>query len=144
MPLSEYEQRVLEQMERELTSDDPRLATTLTSTTSRSATRYVVAGIGLVVGLLTLVLGAAKSVPWVGVLGFMIMFASVTYALTPPKRRTVGPLGTVSESGAINPPKGRKSNGSAQARQVPVQQQPKRRGSFMERLEARWDRRRGA
>ncbi|MGO1278398.1 MAG: DUF3040 domain-containing protein, partial [Cellulosimicrobium funkei] len=29
MPLSEYEQRVLEQMERALTSDDPRLANTL-------------------------------------------------------------------------------------------------------------------
>ncbi|MBU4215043.1 MAG: DUF3040 domain-containing protein, partial [Actinobacteria bacterium] len=30
MPLSEYEQRVLEQMERHLSTDDPRLANTLT------------------------------------------------------------------------------------------------------------------
>lgn len=144
MPLSEYEQRVLEQMERELTSDDPRLATTLTSTTSRSGVRYVIAGLGLVVGLLTLVLGAAKSVPWVGVVGFIVMFAAVTYALTPPKRRVVGPLGTVSDSGGINPPKSRKSNGSSKTKSAPTKQQPKRHGSFMERLEARWDRRRGA
>lgn len=134
MPLSEYEQRVLEQMERELTSDDPRLATTLTSTTSRSGARYVVAGLGLVAGLLALVLGAAQSVPWVGVLGFIIMFAAVTYALTPPKRRAVGPLGTVSESGRVTPAKAAKSSKG----------KPKRHGSFMERLEARWDRRRGA
>ena len=144
MPLSEYEQRVLEQMERELTSDDPRLATTLTSTTSRSGARYVVAGLGLVVGLLALVLGAAQSVPWVGVLGFMIMFAAVTYALTPPKRRVVGPLGTVAESGGINPRKSRTSNGSSTTKAAPTKKQPKRHGSFMERLEARWDRRRGA
>ena len=144
MPLSEYEQRVLEQMERELTSDDPRLATTLTSTTSRSGARYVIAGIGLVVGLLTLVLGAAKSVPWVGVIGFVIMFAAVTYALTPPKRRTVGPLGTVSASGEIKPAKARTSNGSSGAKPASAGRQPKSRGSFMTRLEARWDRRRGA
>ncbi|WP_093183179.1 DUF3040 domain-containing protein [Sanguibacter gelidistatuariae] len=142
MPLSEYEQRVLEQMERELTSDDPRLATTLTSTTSRSGARYVIAGIGLVVGLLALVLGAAQSVPWVGVIGFVIMFAAVTYALTPPKRRPVGPLGTVSESGSINPTKAGTSNGS-RSRSGPAPQRPQNRGSFMHRLEERWDRRRG-
>ena len=35
MPLSEYEQRVLEQMERQLASDDPRLANTLTQRRQR-------------------------------------------------------------------------------------------------------------
>ena len=143
MPLSEYEQRVLEQMERELTSDDPRLATTLTSTTSRSGVRYVVAGVGLVVGLLALVLGAAQSVPWVGVIGFVIMFAAVTYALTPPKKRTVGPLGTVTASGTVKPSKAGSSNGSAGSTSGPAPQRPKSRGSFMRRLEERWDRRRG-
>ena len=143
MPLSEYEQRVLEQMERELTSDDPRLATTLTSSTSRSGMHYVVAGIGLVAGLLTLVLGAANSVPWVGVIGFVIMFASVTYALTPPKRRSVGPLGTVTSSGGIKPAKSRSSKRSSAATSPSANRQPKSHGSFMARLEERWDRRRG-
>ena len=46
MPLSEYEQRVLEQMERQLTSDDPRLANTLTQRGRRPFGRYVIAGVG--------------------------------------------------------------------------------------------------
>ena len=58
MPLSEYEQRVLEQMERQLTSDDPRLANTLTQRGHRPFGRYVIAGVGASVGLLLLVLGA--------------------------------------------------------------------------------------
>lgn len=143
MPLSEYEQRVLEQMERELTSDDPRLATTLTSTTSRSGVRYVIAGLGLVAGLLALVLGVAMSVPWVGVIGFVIMLAAVSYAFTPPKKRHVGPIGTVSESGAINPTKARTSNGSSRPAPDSAPQKRKSHGSFMQRLEQRWDRRRG-
>ena len=52
MPLSEYEQRVLEQMERQLTSDDPRLANTLTQRGHRPFGRYVIAGVGASVGLL--------------------------------------------------------------------------------------------
>ncbi|MBI9115474.1 DUF3040 domain-containing protein [Sanguibacter suaedae] len=140
MPLSEYEQRVLEQMERELTSDDPRLATTLKSTAPRSGTRYVVAGVGLVVGLLALVVGVAQSVPWVGVVGFVIMFSAVTYALAQPARRQVvtGPIGTVSADGAIRRPTGRRGGGG----QGPRRGAASSRGSFMERLEERWDRRR--
>lgn len=143
MPLSEYEQRVLEQMERELTSDDPRLATTLTSTSTRSGVRYVIAGLGLVAGLLALVLGVAMTVPWVGVIGFVIMLAAVSYAFTPPKKRPVGPIGTVSESGAINPAKARTSNGSSRPGPGSAPQKRKSHGSFMQRLEQRWDRRRG-
>ncbi len=70
MPLSEYEQRVLEQMERALTSDDPRLANTLQSSGRKPVLRYVIAGVGLVVGLLVLVLGAANSNVVLGVVGF--------------------------------------------------------------------------
>lgn len=76
MPLSEYEQRVLEQMERQLTSDDPRLANTLTRRGGRHhVRRYVVAGVGAAVGLLLLVVGAASSQAWVGAIGFVVMFA---------------------------------------------------------------------
>lgn len=140
MPLSEYEQRVLEQMERELTSDDPRLATTLKSTAPRSGTRYVIAGVGLVVGLLALVVGVAQSVPWVGVVGFVIMFSAVTYALAQPARRdaATGPIGTVSADGGIRRAQGRRGrSGSAPGRGASSS-----RGSFMQRLEERWEKRR--
>lgn len=134
MPLSEYEQRVLEQMERALTSDDPRLANTMQSTGRRSPLRYVLAGLGVVVGLLVLVLGAATSQTWVGVVGFVLMFAGVAFAFAAPRRRR-GPLGTVDAQGNVTPvagAKGAKSAGRAS----------KKSGSFLTRLEERWDRRR--
>lgn len=132
MPLSEYEQRVLEQMERALTSDDPRLANTLQSSGRRSPLRYVLVGLGVVVGLLLLVLGAATSRTWLGVIGFVLMFAGVTFAFAAPRKKEAGPVGLVNRDGTVRP---------GQARQ-------KRRGGgggyagFLSRLEERWDRRR--
>ncbi|GEK20632.1 DUF3040 domain-containing protein [Cellulomonas xylanilytica] len=127
MPLSEYEQRVLEQMERQLTSDDPRLANTLTQRGHRPFGRYVIAGVGASVGLLLLVLGAANSLPWLGVIGFVVMFAAVAFAFAAPHRASgprSGPHGVVQSDGKVKPT----------ARQKP---------GFMSRLEERWERRRG-
>ena len=130
MPLSEYEQRVLEQMERQLTSDDPRLANTLTQRGHRPFGRYVIAGVGASVGLLLLVLGAANSLPWLGVIGFVVMFAAVAYAFAAPHRSAghrSGPRGVVQSDGQVKP-----STSPARQKQ-----------SFMSRLEERWERRRG-
>ena len=129
MPLSEYEQRVLEQMERQLTSDDPRLANTLTQRGHRPFGRYVIAGVGASVGLLLLVLGAANSLPWLGVIGFVVMFAAVAFAFAAPHRSSghrSGPRGVVQADGQVKP--------ASPARQ---------KSSFMSRLEERWERRRG-
>jgi hypothetical protein len=120
MPLSEYEQRVLEQMERQLTSDDPRLANTLTQRGHRPFGRYVIAGVGASVGLLLLVLG---------VIGFVVMFAAVAFAFAAPHRSSghrSGPRGVVQADGQVKP--------SSPGRQ---------KSSFMSRLEERWERRRG-
>ncbi|QZN84472.1 DUF3040 domain-containing protein [Cellulomonas sp. C5510] len=125
MPLSEYEQRVLEQMERQLTSDDPRLANTLTSRGRKPVLRYVLGGIGAVAGLLLLVGGAAASEVWLGVLGFVVMFASVAIAFTRLRGGSAsGPTGVV------------RPDGSTTARPAP------RKKGFMNRMEDRWDRRR--
>ncbi len=132
MPLSEYEQRVLEQMERQLASDDPRLANTLTQRGRRAVGRYVVAGIGAALGLLLLVIGAAGSMPLLGVLGFIVMFAAVAYAFARPHRAS-GPTGVVADDGSV-----RKASGHKQAQG----RRPKGQG-FMARMEDRWDRRRG-
>lgn len=131
MPLSEYEQRVLEQMERQLASDDPRLANTLTQRGRRAVGRYVVAGIGAALGLLLLVIGAAGSLPLLGVLGFIVMFAAVAYAFARPHRPS-GPTGVVTDDGSVRKASGRK----------PSPGRPKGQG-FMARMEERWDRRRG-
>ena len=69
MPLSEYEQRVLEQMERQLTSDDPKLVNTFQGRGHSSLRRWLLTGTGALVGLTVLVIGAATSQPIVGVLG---------------------------------------------------------------------------
>jgi uncharacterized membrane protein len=135
MPLSEYEQRVLEQMERALTSDDPRLANTLQSTGRGNALRYVLSGAGVVVGLLLLVVGAATSRTWLGAIGFVLMFAGVVFAfLGPRKKQQEGPVGVVGEDGTVHTPHG--------ARKPRKRQGGSRSGGFLARLEERWENRR--
>ena len=78
MPLSEHEQRLLEQIERALVDDDPKFASTVrTGDRRQKARRKVQIGIGLVVvGLAVMVIGVLKFWP-VGVLGFLVMFGGV-------------------------------------------------------------------
>lgn len=129
MPLSEHEQRVLEEMERALTSDDPRLATTLQapSHSGRSGSRYAVAGIGLVVGLIVLIVGAVGSNVVLGVVGFVVMFAGVAWAFAFAPRGRTGPEGTVQNDGTVRPSQGAKRRAKK---------------TFMSKVEDRWDRRR--
>lgn len=124
MPLSEYEQRVLEQMERQLSSDDPRLVNTFQGRGRSSVRRWLLTGTGALVGLTVLVIGAATSQPVVGVLGFVTMFVSVVLAFSPPRRQ--GPVGVVGGDGGVKPRAPRAKPG----------------GGFLHRLEERWDRRR--
>jgi hypothetical protein len=80
VPLSEHEQRLLEQIERALVDDDPKFASSVRTGDRRlKARRKLQLGAGLVVvGLAVLVGGAvARSVP-LGVFGFLIAFAGVT------------------------------------------------------------------
>lgn len=126
MPLSEYEQRVLEQMERQLSSDDPKLVNTFQGRASHGLRRWVLVSLGALVGLTVLVLGAATSNPLVGVLGFVVMFVSVVLAFSPPRRS--GPSGVVGADGAVRRP-------NAPAR-------PARSSGLLQRMEERWDRRR--
>ncbi len=140
MPLSEYEQRVLEQMERALTSDDPRLANTLQQTSRRSPLRYVLAGVGVVAGLLLLVLGAASSRPWVGVIGFVLMFAGVAYAFAAPRKS--GPTGVVRPDGTVDTAPQPQPGGRKPARGATGTRTTSKGESFLARLEERWERRR--
>ncbi|MCA5893159.1 DUF3040 domain-containing protein [Isoptericola sp. NEAU-Y5] len=140
MPLSEYEQRVLEQMERALSSDDPRLANTLQQARRRSPMRYVLAGVGVVVGMLLLVVGAMTSQTWVGVAGFVLMFAGVAYAFAAPRKS--GPAGVVRADGTVDPSTqpGRAPRPAASAPARPAQNS--KGPGFIARLEERWERRR--
>ena len=76
MPLSEHEQRLLEQIERALVDDDPKFASSVRTGDRRLKARrkLQLGALLVVVGLAVLVGGAvARSVP-LGVLGFLVMF----------------------------------------------------------------------
>ena len=78
MPLSEHEQRLLEQIERALVDDDPKFASSVRSGDRRlKARRKLQIGGLLFLGGLALLIGGgavAQSVV-LGVLGFLVMFA---------------------------------------------------------------------
>ncbi len=82
MPLSEHEQRLLDQIERALYEDDPKFANSVDEKRIRRR-RPVIAAIAFVIGLVCLIAGVllAQSLLPVGVaasvLGFLIMVGGV-------------------------------------------------------------------
>ncbi|MBN9100340.1 MULTISPECIES: DUF3040 domain-containing protein [unclassified Pseudonocardia] len=92
MPLSEHEQRLLEQIERALYAEDPKFASTVRGGRLRKPTRRRrVQGVALfVVGLALLVLGIAvpalltlvPAIPVVSVVGFVAMLGGAVLAVT--------------------------------------------------------------
>jgi len=131
MPLSEQEQRLLEEMERNLYQNDADFVATVGA--RRGAPNYRVIVIGILialVGVATLVTGVITRLPLVGVLGFAIMFGGVLLAVAPPRRLQAVPSSRPTSAGArASSAAGSKSSGS------------KAKGSFMDGLNDRWDRR---
>ncbi len=84
MPLSEYEQRVLDQLERDLGSD-PKLGRTLTRQ-PRSRGRLVLGVFGVIAGLAVLVAGVAAKSELLGVVGFAVMAGAVLYTILAPQK----------------------------------------------------------
>lgn len=133
MPLSEHEQRLLEQMERALYADDPKLASTLRGAQLRGYDRRRVIGgvIGLVLGI-GLLLGGAMAGKTLGVVlgvtGFLVMLAAAWLIMAGYRSRAAASAAPTSgpTSGPTTSAKPRKA----------------RSGGFMSRMEERWDRRR--
>ena len=142
MPLSEHEQRQLEQIEQALYSDYPKLAQSVRSQDPKVhyKRRVVEAAIGFVIGVGLLLAGVISKIIFVGVGGFLVMLACAMWALT--SWRHMG--GIVSGKGvakAQGPPargqRGRRPAGKGRRRAA----REKSGLSFMERLEERWRRR---
>lgn len=133
MPLSEHEQQLLEQMEQALYAEDPKFASQMQgSGARRSARRRMAVGVvGVVLGL-ALVLVGVNTTMWIGAVGFAVMVGAVAFALTPPRRKAA--LGTVQPDGSVR----RSAPGKAAGRT----KSSKPGGSFMDRMEERWDKRR--
>jgi len=118
MPLSEQEQRLLEEMERSLYQNDADFVATVSQ--RRGKTNYTVLAVGVliaVVGVATLIGGVVIRQPLVGVLGFAIMFAGVLLAVAPPRRA------------------------SAAADSAPSTTKARSSSRFMDNLNDRWDNR---
>jgi hypothetical protein len=145
VPLSEEELRLLEQMERALVEEDPKFASTLRGTTLRQSARRkaILAGVVFVGGVVLLMTGAIAEVPVVGILGFVIMLVSATIGLTVLRgqRGVTGgeaarPTGSTSRGGFTVIEGGRTSRSRRQ------RNSSSKHGSFMDRMEERWRRRR--
>lgn len=122
MPLSEQEQRLLDEMERHLMSNDTDVVTAPSRALSYRnivlGSILVLAGLGALVvgvsvGFNTGVLGIA-----IGVLGFLLMVGGVIFAVTPMR-------GAVASAPRLTKPRAARASG----------------GSFMDRMNDRWDRR---
>ncbi len=136
MPLSEHEQKLLEQMEQQLLADDPRFATTMRDQRrSRGASpRRGALGItAIVIGLAIVVLALFFNNLWLGIPAIVLMFGGLVIALTGGAQGDAagGPTGVVGSGGSSRPSSAASSRRRKQGS-----------GTFMQRLEQRWDRRR--
>ena len=87
MPLSEHEQRLLEEMERSLYQNDADFVAKVGGRRGKPAYRTIILGILVaIVGVGVLITGVFIQQPVVGILGFVVMFAGVLLAIAPGKR----------------------------------------------------------
>lgn len=104
MPLSEHEQRLLDEIEQALYAEDPKFASAVRSARSKSRRRSslltAVLGIGLGLGLV--LVGLLATVIVLSVVGFVLLVASCAYAMQSVRHR--GATGSGAES-APRPPR---------------------------------------
>jgi predicted phage tail protein len=120
MPLSEHEQRLLEEMERNLYQNDADFVATVSGRRGKPNYRLVVIGALLAVaGVAALVAGVIVRQPIIGVVGFGLMLAGVLMVISP---------GRPAESGSAAPTSAGRSTRAPRA-------------SWMTTMTERWERR---
>jgi hypothetical protein len=130
VPLSEHEQRQLEQIEQALYADYPRFANAVRASDPRVhyKRRVIEAALGFLLGVGMLVAGVVTKIIWVGVAGFVVMLVCSMWALSSYRHMT----GVASGKGPARPKERRSSR--------PGRSHSQGTG-MMERLEERWRRR---
>ncbi|QCU77830.1 DUF3040 domain-containing protein [Citricoccus sp. SGAir0253] len=118
MPLSDREQKLLEQLEQQLNAEDPQFATSMSEAGTRrfSTSRLVSGAVAAVVGLAVLLWGVSQHAIWLGIIGFVLMAAGVY-------------VGTARTKAS---PSGRPGGRGGARKNTP----------FMDGLEQRWEKRR--
>jgi len=125
VPLSDHEQRLLEQMEQALYAEDPKFASVLQGDDLRLRyrRRLVFAVIGFLAGIVALMAGLVISVTVVSVLGFVVMLVSVLAGFSAYNRAP-------------------RTDGAAPAGGTSVTPIRSSKKGLMDRVEERWQRRR--
>ena len=135
MPLSEHEQRLLDQIERALYAEDPKFASTVRSTDLRAVMRRRIR-----YSVLLFVLGFALMLffvqnPAFGIAGFAVMVGAFALALSAWKRLGGAQPTLRAVDGRAERPSGKRSGGKGSRGKGKAQ------GSAKQRLEERWQRR---
>lgn len=145
MPLSEHEQRLLEQMERALYAEDPKFATSMRNPNHLAGdTRKIALGVvAFLAGMGLLISGVATKLVPVGVLGFLAMLAGIWLVVT--SMRPTGAANAAQAGEAPSAPGG--TTGPVRSTRVgginpPRPRRPRSSESFTEKMERRWRRRR--
>ncbi|MFT4128416.1 MAG: DUF3040 domain-containing protein [Gordonia sp. (in: high G+C Gram-positive bacteria)] len=133
MPLSEHEQRMLEEIESALYAEDPKFASSVTRRRlgRSSGRRRIQAVIVFIVGLVLLVVGpivglSVGGFPVISLIGFLVMFAGALFALWGGIPGHAGGGGSPATTGTASTGRGRST--------------PAKR-KFSERMEERFNRR---
>ncbi len=127
MPLSEHEQRLLEEMERNLYHNDAEFVASVGRV--RGKPNYTLIVVGILVALLgvgVIVAGVILRQPLIGIAGFVLIVGGALLALSRPRRSS--PL--------QEPSAAERASASARA----SASGPTRSG-FMDRMNERWDKR---
>jgi len=128
VPLSEHEQRQLEQIEQALYAEHPRLARAMRAKDPKVhyRRRVIQAAIGFIIGVGLLVAGLLlKHYQWLAVVGFVVMVISSVWAIASYRRM----------AGVLITDRRRKRDHRKTA------PKPAASGGLMERIEERWRRR---
>ncbi len=123
MPLSDEEARLLHQLEQSLAAEDPDFASTLRGSKFMAHNRRIaiLAVLGFLGGVVLLFAGAVSAMTWLGVVGFVAMLGTAYLFMNAWKRGI-----------------GRSNDEPARSQGKP----PKPTGTFVDRMEERWQRRR--
>jgi hypothetical protein len=131
VPLSEHEQRQLEQIEQALYAEHPRFARAVRASDPRVhyRRRVIQAAVGFLLGVGLLVAGVAIKDLWIGVAGFVVMLACSMWALSSYRHMT-----GITTGRAVGRERRERRDRRGRAAGHPSQ-------GMMERLEERWRRR---
>jgi Protein of unknown function (DUF3040) len=110
VPLSDHEQRLLDEIEQALYAEDPKFAASVRSARTRSRTRRaaVLCVLGVLAGLALVLVGLITNLIVLSVVGFVLVVAACGYAAQVVRGRK----GTTAEPNASSGPSNRTSRQS--------------------------------